>query len=141
MNKFYIVAFICLTFILSACSQSKTPTKKPEVTFSAPVISKVETRNDSNTTSGKVIFIDVSYNDVDGDATIIDLEIISTTGTDTFVTDGILSASAEQQKAGAVSTSTWTCGLNQKYEVEVSFQVKDAKDKVSNLVQQKIVCD
>jgi hypothetical protein len=78
----------------------------------APVLKSVVIREDSST-GNLILYQDVSYSDLDGDADIIDWILVSSTDPKASVWDGKVENSVEQQKQGAIFTGVWNCnGMN-----------------------------
>lgn len=114
------------------------PTTTPPAVL-APVIDRVEVRFDSS--SGSLIaLLDVYYFDGEGDATLADWQLISTsievTGT---IKDNSIAPSPSQRR-GAVVTGQWNCGPK-IYSVALAVTIRDQAGHASNSVSVTFPCN
>ena len=125
------------TYTLSPTrSPTRTPTPVPSL---APVISNVRLRYDK-TSNGMVVYQDIYYQDVNGDAYWLDYTLVSTTADSVTIKDGSTRSSSSQQKSGAVDTGVWTCGSG-KYSVTLQITVLDEAGHRSNALVYTMNCE
>lgn len=107
-----------------------------------PVITDLRLRYD--TSSGLVvIYQDVFFYDPNGDATIVDWELISVVGgnpNDFIITDGTISIPPAQQQAGAMVTGTFTCPADFTGRLNMDVTLEDAAAQRSNTVSYSMNC-
>ena len=103
-----------------------------------PYISEVNIRNDVSN-GQRVIYQDILYYDWNGDAEVIDFEIISTTNENIFTEDGQVEHSKVEQQEGATLTGTWNCGA-ETYTVVLEVAIWDKAGNQSNAVEFTMEC-
>lgn len=108
----------------------------------APAITDLQLRYD--TASGLVvIYQDVFFYDPNGDATIIDWELLSVVGgnpDDITITDGTISIPPVQQRAGAVVTGAFTCPADFTGRLNMDVTLEDASAQRSNTISYSMDC-
>ena len=158
---------IALTGLLSACGSPQvvyvtaTPSPAPAITYVVvtsepptptftpspstmpeadriPVLSPLEV-SEERPGGYTTFYIKIPFSDADGDATLVDWEIVSSTGTGLQVEDGTVDASAVVQKYGTSVTGTWECG-EEEYEVVLQITIGDAAGHVSAPQQVTLDC-
>lgn len=118
-------------------SGTLTSESKPQA-GAAPVIEVVNLRYDSSSGS-LVIFQDVAFHDLDGDANKVHYGLVSATANGLQVSDGNIDTSGQQQERGATITGKWACGGNQ-YEVTIRVTILDRVGNESNAETYTMYC-
>lgn len=98
---------------------------------SAPVITDVRLTKIGSAGSILEVEQNISYTDPEGDAVFVNLQVLGTNAKDLTVTSVALKAAPEEQKSGATSLSTWTCGPT-SYFVKFRVVVTDKAGHASN---------
>ncbi|MEE8389926.1 MAG: hypothetical protein V3S14_03895, partial [Anaerolineae bacterium] len=104
----------------------------------SPVITDVVIRK-STTSSGLVLYQDIYFKDANGDASIVNYEIISSTISNLYIEDGTIDISTGRQKAGTFLTGTWECG-DDVYSVVLSVTIIDRSGNHSDPYQYNLDC-
>ena len=119
-----------------ATAQAGAPTRTQQST--APVITNVQLRND--TSSGSlVIWQDIYFSDADGDANLIDYELLATTASSVTVVDGPIQISSQGQRTGALISGKWVCGGG-SYSTTLRAVIRDRAGQSSNPVEYTLNC-
>lgn len=96
-------------------------------TFSSPIFESI-TQREKNSGGQLIINEDIYFSDTDGDAYLIQYELVSISPdlSGIHVQNDSIEASSEQQKNGASKTITWECGsTNKTYTVTLQAQIVD----------------
>ena len=119
----------------SATSRSAAEQDQPP---SPPVITNVELIED-RLSGSLIVYQQISFNDLDGDAHYVHYELVRTTSGFVEVKDGDINVRGEQQKSGALITGTWDCGTG-TYSVTLQASIWDMAGNQSNARQYTINC-
>jgi hypothetical protein len=95
----------------------------------APVISRVVLREEWRDDE-LLVYQDIYFSDVDGDASRVDFTLIETTAENVYIDDGIISARPEVQRTGTLHTATWTCHSG-AHTVTLQVELVDQNDQHS----------
>ena len=114
-----------------------SPTPIPEADR-IPVLSPLEVSHEAPG-GHMTYFIKILFSDADGDANLVDWEVLSSTSQDVQAEDGTIEASAVVQKYGTSVTGTWECG-DEEYLVVLQITVGDAAGHVSAPQQVTLHC-
>jgi len=94
---------------------------------SSPIFESI-TQRENNSDGQLIINEDIYFSDTDGDAYLIQYELVSVSPdlSGVHVQNDSIEASPEQQKNGASKTITWKCGsTNKTYTVTLQAQIVD----------------
>jgi hypothetical protein len=116
---------------------TEAPTSTAVEATGVPVILGIEQIENRSGTS-PVLYLKVSFADADGDASLLDWELVSST-IHVVVTDDPISNPSDEQKNGATATGTWQCGSS-NYSAVLKVTVVDKKGNRSNAVEHSFDC-
>ena len=126
-----------------ATIESPTPTPvvappEPSPQSHPPEITNVVVREDASGGS-LVIYQDVFFQDHDGDAYLIDWDLVSTTASNVTLSDSYIETSPEEQIAGTFHTAKWACD-GSTYTATVRGTVFDRAGNRSDPVEYTLEC-
>lgn len=131
------VTYVVVTPEPPTPTSTPSPTTMPEADR-IPVLSPLEVSEEKP--GGYMTFqIKIPFSDADGDATLVDWEIVSSTSADVQVEDGTVEANAVVQKYGTSVTGTWECG-EEEYLIVLQITIGDAAGHVSAPQQVTLHC-
>ena len=122
----------------TAVSTSSETTTTTIAENHAPVLKSVVIREDLSK-GYLILYQDVSYYDLDGDAEYVDWTLVSTTKQGEVVSDGQIYDSVEQQKKGSIFTGVWNCSGGE-YSVIVQAIVIDKAGNKSEPLEYNLNC-
>lgn len=114
------------------------PTAIPPVATGL-VIDRVVVRFDASS-GGLIAYLDVYYYDAEGDANLVDFQLISTSVQVTGNIKDVAITPSTKQKNGSVVTGQWACGSKQ-YDVAIGVVIHDQAGHTSNVVGVNFSCN
>ncbi len=114
------------------------PTAIPPAASSL-VIDRVIVRLDASS-GGLIAYLDVYYYDAEGDANLVDFQLISTSVQVSGQIKDVAITPSAKQKNGSVVTGQWACGSKQ-YDVAIGVIIHDQAGHSSNLVGVNFSCN
>jgi hypothetical protein len=127
-----------LTAVITSVPTNSAPSLVPTLETHPPVIKSVVIREDFSQ-GYLILYQDVNYYDLDGDAYYIDWILMSTTKPGEKAVDGQIEDSVDDQKKGATFTGTWYCSGG-TYTVTIRAIVLDRAGNQSNPYEYNLNC-
>ncbi len=128
-----------ITGDVSALQEVAIPPTVTPLAALAPVIDRVVVRFDDST-GGLIAYMDVYYYDGEGDANLLDLQLVSSSIEVTGILKDVSISPSPNQRRGTVVTGQWSCGTKQ-YDLAVGVTIRDAAGHVSNSISVVFSCN
>ena len=133
---------VTLPIILGIVLVIFTVTRKPSPLISpnddSPILVSMKIREDASK-SDDIVYIDVRYQDLNGDAEYIDWMLVNSSTDDVFIYDSYLKDSKEKQIGGSAFTGALYC-LGGKGVVTLRVILYDKAGNESNPLEFELTC-
>ena len=116
-----------------------TPVPTFAVGSNAPLIIDI-THDQQSSDNGSILFLQIHFQDAEGDAVLLDWELVASTLSGVDVDDDSINLPAAKQMAGATAIAVWECG-NMSYTVVLSLSILDLAGNRSDAVEYSFKCN
>ena len=137
-SKAKIGIAILLGIVLSIFAITRKPSQSLPPEDDSPKLYSVDIRKDSST-GDEIMYLDVRYQDINGDAEYIDWTILDPTTNDVFLYDSYLEDAKENQIEGSSFTGTLYC-LGGEQAVTLRVILHDRAGNESNPLEFELNC-